>query len=146
MRISSTKIYWVWQQMLRRCYTPTNCSYKNYGARGIKVCERWHSFPLFLQDMGEAPEGMTLERDNNNGDYEPSNCRWATRKEQARNFRRNVVIEFRGKTQSMVEWCEELSLRYVAVSQRYRAGDRGEDLFRPTVFRRPRMHVSAGLQ
>jgi hypothetical protein len=135
MRISSTRIYWVWQAMLRRCHTPTNRDFKNYGARGIKVCDRWRLFALFLHDVGEAPEGMTLERINNDGDYEPDNCRWATRKEQARNFRRNVVVEFRDRTQTLIQWCEELGLRYHAVRQRYRAGDRGERLFRPTTYR-----------
>lgn len=118
--------------MLRRCYTPTNRDYRNYGARGISVCERWKSFALFLEDMGEAPEGMTLERIDNNGHYEPGNCRWATRKEQARNLRKNIVVEFRGESLPLISWCEKLGLRYHAVRQRYTVGDRGDALFRPT--------------
>jgi hypothetical protein len=144
MRISSTRIYWVWQAMLRRCETPTNADFRNYGARGIKVCDRWHSFPLFLHDVGEAPEGMTLERIDNNGDYKPENCRWATRKEQARNLRKNMVVEFRGVTKPLIVWCEDLGLRYEAVRQRYSVGDRGETLFRPTVYRtRPKSRAEA---
>jgi len=76
--------------MFRRCYDPRCRGYENYGGRGIKVCERWHVFANFLADMGPRPNPkLTLERMNNDGDYTPSNCRWATRKEQYRNKRRH---------------------------------------------------------
>jgi hypothetical protein len=74
--------------MLLRCNNPISKSYKDYGGRGITICDRWLKFENFLADMGERPKGLTLDRRNVNGDYEPGNCRWATRKEQAMNTRK----------------------------------------------------------
>ena len=76
-----------WRMMIARCYLTTQHNYPNYGGRGISVCDRWRSFLHFLEDMGERPEGKTLDRINPDGNYEPGNCRWATTKEQAQNKR-----------------------------------------------------------
>ena len=85
--------YVSWQSMKQRCYNTNKDNFSNYGGRGIKVCDRWKdSFINFFTDMGERPEGYTLDRINNDGNYELSNCRWATYKEQRNNQRKNILI------------------------------------------------------
>lgn len=85
--MSSTRTYRSWQKMLARCRNPNSSAWKDYGGRGIAVCERWHSFTNFLADMGERPEGRSLDRIDVDGNYEPDNCRWATPREQRNNIR-----------------------------------------------------------
>ena len=81
------KVYMAWKNMLQRCNNPKSKYYKNYGGRGIKVCNRWLKLENFLVDMGKSPEGLILDRINNNGNYEPDNCRWTDRKTSNRNSR-----------------------------------------------------------
>lgn len=95
------KLYHVWWQMIARCENPNHQVYRYYGARGIKVCRRWRkSVAAFVADMGPRPSGLTLERENNDGNYEPSNCRWATRAEQVHNRRcsiSKIVVQGRSR-------------------------------------------------
>lgn len=84
--------------MLERCGNPNCETYKYYGGRGISVCARWKTFENFYADMGDRPKGMSIERIDNNGNYEPGNCRWATQFEQVRNSRNNRRVTYAGKT------------------------------------------------
>jgi len=114
--MSNSKTYHVWEAMIQRCTNPKCKAYKNYGERGIKVCRRWsnkkNGFENFYADMGNPPKGMSLDRIDNDGDYCAKNCRWATRKEQARNQRKNLLITFNGKTQCLSAWAEEYKIPY----------------------------------
>lgn len=115
-----------WAGMLRRCRAEGGHS--DYGARGIRVCQRWHSFENFLVDMGFRPSPRhSLERDDVNGDYEPSNCRWATRKQQARNKRTTRWIEYGGFKWSMAELAEAHGLKPMTLRQRLARGLSVED-------------------
>jgi hypothetical protein len=109
--MSETPEYRVWTSMFRRCRNKNDKSYKDYGGRGISVCDRWRNFSLFVLDMGLIPEkGYSIERKFVDGNYEPENCRWATRKEQNRNTRRNKFLKFGGKTKCVSEWSEEVGI------------------------------------
>lgn len=109
-----TKTFITWQNMWRRCTDPKDKSFPFYGAKGISVCERWSEFKNFLEDMGES-NGLTIDRINTYGNYEPNNCRWATRKEQSRNSRSNRPITLDGETKLLSDWCSELSIEISAI-------------------------------
>lgn len=118
-----TSTYRIWNNMIQRCTNANIPNYKDYGGRGIKVCDQWlNSFEAFLEDMGEKPEGLTLERIDNSKGYEPDNCRWATRTEQARNRRSNRMLTWAGKTQCVTAWAEELGLPKTTMMARLRCG------------------------
>jgi hypothetical protein len=109
---TTTRCYRAWDAMRQRCENPKTISYHNYGGRGIVVCERWRSFDNFLADMGVPPtEKHQLDRIRADGHYEPGNCRWATTREQARNKRTNVFLEFNGRRQTIADWAEELGVK-----------------------------------
>jgi hypothetical protein len=95
--------YRVWSRLRARCNNPKNIGYQNYGGRGISVCPQWNSFEVFLADMGRRPMGHSIDRINNDGNYEPANCRWATTAEQNRNRRDTLIVEFRGERMKLVE-------------------------------------------
>ncbi len=111
--------YKIWQSMKSRCLNPNSTGYKHYGGSGITVCERWrNSFLDFLEDVGKRPEGMTLERKNNNGNYTPKNCKWATWKEQSNNKSTSRLITFRGETKTVTMWSDELNIKRHIIFQR----------------------------
>jgi hypothetical protein len=103
--------------------------WRYYGGRGIRVCKRWKSFALFLADMGERPQGKTLDRVDGSGHYCPHNCRWATGKEQHGNTSYVRRITFRGKTQILADWSRELGIYYQLLQKRLAAGWSIEDAF-----------------
>lgn len=120
MSSRADKDYLAWRQMIVRCTSKKCASYPRYGGRGIAVCERWtKSFAHFMEDMGPRPEGMTIERINNDGAYDQSNCRWATRIEQAKNRRSNILLEFDGEKHCLGDWAKKLGFTYFTLYWRY---------------------------
>ena len=121
--MTHTKIYSVWNQMMQRCNNPKNQAYANYGGRGITVCSRWHDISKFREDMGDPPNGTSIDRINNDGNYEPGNCRWATRKEQAHNRRSKVIYwTHSGKTLCLNEWSKLLGVSPGMLHKRHKLG------------------------
>ena len=116
--MSFSREYSTWRAMLDRCENKTYREYPDYGGRGIKICERWHDFNNFYADMGKRPQNTTLDRIDNNGNYEPSNCRWANAKTQANNRRSNSLITFNGKTQTLQQWADETGIYENTISMR----------------------------
>jgi len=113
-------IYQTWCGMLQRCENPCDDAYKNYGFRGIKVCDEWHKFIPFC-DWALASgwqKKLQLDRINNNGNYEPGNCRWVTPQENSRNRRSNRMITFAGKTQCIAAWADDIGIEYCTLSSR----------------------------
>lgn len=112
-RGNTARVYDIWCGMKNRCQNPKTPDFKHYGGRGITVCGHWQKFENFLADMGEPPLGLSLDRyPDNDGNYEPGNCRWATRRQQKINTRAARMVTFRGKTQSLAIWAEEIGCTY----------------------------------
>lgn len=117
-------LYQTWSSMIRRCHDASHHAYDRYGGRGIYVCMEWQEdFTRFVEDMGPRPsDDMTVDRKNNDGPYCPENCRWATRRQQSRNTRANVRVEYQGRDWSLVELCDSLGLSYQTIWYRIRRG------------------------
>lgn len=109
---SKGKTYSTWSNMKRRCLDPSNPCYRNYGGRGIAVCEEWRSFEGFYRDMGDRPDGATIERIDVNKGYSKDNCIWATKLDQARNKRNTIRITINGETRPLMEWAEAFNGNY----------------------------------
>lgn len=121
--MSGHRIYRIWSGMLARCHTPSASGYANYGGRGITVCDRWRSFDNFFADMGEAwHEGATIDRVNNDAGYSPENCRWSSRKEQNRNQRDLIFLEFNGQRKCVSAWAEDLGMPSASIRARVKRG------------------------
>jgi hypothetical protein len=116
--------YRIWESMIRRCYKDTDSAYHYYGARGIRVCDRWrHSFSNFLSDLGCRPsDNHQIERNDNDGDYCPENCRWATRKEQCRNRRNSHFVEYDGDRKTLAEWEDITGIQQDTIRRRLEMG------------------------
>lgn len=118
-----TTEYVIWKGIRKRCRNKNNPRYKDYGGRGICVCERWNSFKNFLMDVGPRPSSRhSIDRIDNNGNYEPSNCRWATNNEQTENSRRSLLLTYNQLTLTASQWEKELNLPHGIVRQRIRLG------------------------
>ncbi len=109
-RSQDNRTYKSWCDIVQRCTNPNNSRYKDYGGRGITVCERWMKFKNFLEDMGESPKGYQIDRIDNNKEYCKSNCQWVTSKTNNRNKRNNHLEIFNGKTQCLSAWAEEFNI------------------------------------
>jgi len=134
---SKTKIYTQWSDMKNRCNNPKNSHYKNYGGRGIEVCKEWNEdYLVFIKWASENGYDKKLEIDriNVNGNYEPSNCRWATIKQQSRNKRNTFYLKIDGVIKPFAEWCEIYDINYKLAHERYTKGYEPKNIFSHTKF------------
>lgn len=131
--LRNTRLYGIWNQMKNRCYNKNTRSYKNYGGRGITVCDEWRNdfkaFYDWAMTNGYTDE-LSIDRIDVNGNYEPNNCRWVDMKTQCRNKRNNAVVEYQGRKVSLIESSELSGIKYKILESRYERGDREDRLFR----------------
>lgn len=125
--LSGTRLHRIWHSMYCRCYYPSTNQYKNYGGRGIKVCEEWKHIEGFLNFYNWAvkngyQENLTLDRIDVNGNYEPTNCRWITYKEQGNNRTNNVYYTFKNETKTSKQWCDEYGISQTTLNDRLKRG------------------------
>lgn len=119
--LSNTRIYKIWKGIKNRCLNKKTPSYRNWGGRGITICDEWKNdfLPFYNWSMSHGySDELSIDRINNNGNYEPNNCRWATRKEQNRNTRQNTFYTYKGETHCLKEWSEKLNFSYKLLQQR----------------------------
>lgn len=135
--MSGTPTHTLWMGMKQRCESPGASKFSIYGARGIKVCERWQSFPNFLADMGERPPGMSIDRIDPDGNYEPGNCRWANQLEQQNNRRNNRMVVVNGKSMTVSMAARSAGLGPDMVMQRLKRGQSIEQALRSPPARPP---------
>lgn len=121
-RSTKNPVYHTWHDMHRRCTDSRRPEWKNYGGRGIRVCDEWSDFEVFARFMGERPPGMTIERIDNNGNYEPGNVKWATRAEQSLNRRVARLVTIDGVTRTMSEWSRRTGVQARTIRHRLRSG------------------------
>lgn len=131
-RKRTTPEYSAWLHMKDRCLNPKNKMFSNYGGRGISVCERWiNSFQFFFEDMGKKPTSKhSIDRIDNDGNYEPSNCRWATYKTQLRNNRRNRWYEYNGNKMVLQDWADKWGINYQLIQSLLKYGSSFEDIYK----------------
>jgi hypothetical protein len=111
IRTPRDRLRTIWREMIRRCTDEKRPGFKNYGGRGIKVCDRWMDFEHFLSDMGFPPDGMMIERKDNDGHYSPFNCVWASRLAQNRNRRNVQIFTYNGESLCIAEWAERFGMK-----------------------------------
>jgi hypothetical protein len=122
---ATTPGYMTWALLIQRCMNPKDKAYPRYGGRGITVCQRWlDSFANFHSDMGDRPDGKTLDRIDNDGPYSPENCRWATASEQANNTRRNLLVEHQGEVLTVAQLAQRTGVKYGTLRSRVRRGSK----------------------
>lgn len=120
-----SRLYRIWTGIKTRCYNPNHNTYKIYGKRGIKMCEEWKNSFVSFRDWSIKngySDSLSLDRIDVNGDYEPSNCRWATKKQQANNTRSNVYISYKGETHTLAEWSDITGIKELTLASRKRKG------------------------
>jgi len=119
---TGTPTYETWKGMMKRCYNENHIAFRHYGGRGIKVCEKWHKYINFKNDMGTKPDNLSIDRIDNDGNYTPDNCRWATMKEQSYNRRNNKRLTYKGMTKTLYQWAESVDMDPHTFTNRIRNG------------------------
>lgn len=139
--MSKTRTYKCWFYMIKRCTKPKSKDYSSYGGRGIRVCDHWlRSFERFLEDMGECPENGSIDRIDNNGNYTPENCRWASQQQQCNNRRNSVRLSYQEECLTVAQWAERLQIGYTTLMGRLKRGWTVERTLSTPVKTSPRWH------
>ena len=137
--MSNTRLYRIYNKMKLRCYSKTNNAYKHYGGRGITVCQEWlddfMNFYNWAMENGYS-DNLSIDRINNNGNYEPGNCRWATAKEQANNTRATIFLTYKGETKPASEWATIIGISQDTITARKRSGLSDEECLTKTIKRK----------